>query len=300
MDAREQARFDTLHAKHLTALTLQGKRAKTIDGYARALRRLADRFDRCPDALSVDDLKTHFADLVASHSWSTIKIDRCGLQFFYRHVLGRQWDWVAIVKPPQVRRLPDILSQREVVAVIRATRRQRFRTFFLVTYSLGLRLSEALSLRIGDIDGAAARVHVRDGKGGRDRMVPLPQVTLAAMRRFWRLHRHPQLLFPRPGGDIARAATPMDRGGVQAAFKAALADVGIARRLTLHSLRHSYATHLLEAGVDLREIQTLLGHASPTTTARYTHLTTVTAANTRARLERVMDTLCQLWTERPA
>jgi integrase/recombinase XerD len=223
-----------------------------------------------------------------------------GLQFFYRHVLDRQWDWIQIVKPPQVKRLPGILSQREVVAVLRATRQQRFRTYFLVTYSLGLRLGESLSLTVGDIDGEASRVHVRDGKGGRDRMVPLPQLTLAAMRQFWRLHRHPRLLFPSPGGDITRATKPMDRGGVQRAFKAALADVGIPRRLTIHSLRHSYATHLLEAGVDLREIQTLLGHASATTTARYTHLTAATGANARAGLEQMMDRLRQFWMERPA
>ena len=275
-------------------------RDKTIDGYSRAVRRLSERFDCCPDGLSADDLKTHFADLVESHSWSTIKIDRNGLQFFYRHVLGRQWDWIAIVKPPQVKRLPDILSQQDLVDVLRATQQMRFRAYFLVTYSLGLRLSEALSLQVGDIDANAGRVHVRNGKGGKDRLVPLPQTTLNAMRRFWCMHRNPRLLFPNPSDDIARTTRPMDRGGVQTAFKAALADVGIVRQLSIHNLRHSYATHLLEAGVDLREIQAALGHVSPLTTARYTQLTAATGANTRVGLERMMTTLSRLWAERPA
>jgi len=215
-------------------------------------------------------------------------------------VLGRQWDWIAIVKPPQVKRLPDILSQQDLVDVLRATQQMRFRAYFLVTYSLGLRLSEALSLEVGDIDADAGRVHVRNGKGGKDRLVPLPQTTLNAMRRFWCMHRNPRLLFPNPSDDIARTTRPMDRGGVQTAFKAALADVGIVRQLSIHNLRHSYATHLLEAGVDLREIQAALGHVSPLTTARYTQLTAATGANTRVGLERMMTTLSRLWKERPA
>jgi site-specific recombinase XerD len=295
MKKTEQARFDRLYQRHLTALKLQGKRPKTIEAYARAVRRVAAHFDRCPDRLSAQDLKTYFAALVDSHSWSTVKLDRNGLQFFYRHVLNKQWEWVCIVKPPQVRSLPDIFSLAEVAQVLRATRRLRYRVFFLTTYSLGLRLGEALALEVGDIDAAAGRVHVRNAKGGKDRFVPLPELTLRSLRQLWTHHRHPRLLFPSPQGNIAQATGPMDRGGVQAALKAAIADCGLHRRLSVHSLRHSFATHLLEAGVDLREIQVLLGHASPTTTARYTQLTAVTAANTRNCLEQLMDALRRHW-----
>jgi len=299
MEHSEQLRFETLYQQHLTALKLQGKRPKTIDAYARAVRRLRDHFDCCPDAVSPAQLRGYFSALVDSHSWSTVKLDRCGLQFFYTHVLERDWDWVRIVKPPQVRRLPDILSPAEIGAVLRVTRRLRFRVFFLTAYSLGLRLGETLALEVGDIDAGAGRVHVRDGKGGKDRLLPLPRLTLAGLRALWRRHRHRRWLFPAPGADPGAAAKPMDRGGVQAALKAALAELGIQRRLSIHSLRHSYATHLLEAGVDLRQIQVLLGHASPITTVRYTQLTELGGANTRACLEQVMATVQRHWQAAP-
>lgn len=295
MNATEQARFEDLYQRHLTALKLQGMRPKTIEAYSRAVRRVAEHFDRCPDTLSAEDLKGFFSALVDSHGWSTVKRDRNGLQFFYRHVLARDWDWVRIVKPPQVRSLPDILSVAETARVIKTTRLRRFRVFFLTTYSLGLRLGEALALAVGDIDAQAHRVHVRNAKGGKDRFVPLPALTLRSLRKLWSRHHHPRLLFPNPHGAVALARRPMDRGGVQSALKAALAECGLTRRLSVHSLRHSYATHLLEAGVDLREIQTRLGHASPATTARYTQLTAVTGANTRTCLEQLMAVFRRHW-----
>jgi site-specific recombinase XerD len=153
-------------------------------------------------------------------------------------------------------------------------------------------------LQVGDIESAHGRVHVRRGKGCKDRLVPLPDLTLQALRRHWSGHRHPCLIFPAPGAYPAQPLRTMDRGGVQSAIKKALPDAGIHRRITVHSLRHSYATHLLEAGVDLREIQALLGHSSPLTTARYAHLTEVTAANTRERIETLMRSLESLWRAR--
>jgi site-specific recombinase XerD len=139
---------------------------------------------------------------------------------------------------------------------------------------------------------------VRRGKGCKDRLVPLPTLTLQSLRRHWAGHRHPCLLFPAPGSDPNQPPRTMDPGGVHAALKKALPEAGIHRRITVHSLRHSYATHLLESGVDLREIQTLLGHSSPVTTARYAHLTEVTAANTRERIEALMQSLHTLWRAR--
>lgn len=299
MNASDKARFDRLYQQHLTALKLQGLRPKTIEAYARAVRRVAARFDRCPDSLSTAELKSHFSDLVDSHSWSTVKVDCNGLRFFYEHVLERRWDWVRIVKPPRVRSLPDIFTIPEIAQLLKATRKLRFRVFFLTTYSLGLRLGETLALQVGDIDAAAGRVHVRLAKGGKDRFVPIPSLTLNQLRRLWRHHRHPTMLFPNPHGNIAAATTPMDRGGVQRALKAALAECDIHRKLTVHSLRHTYATNLLEAGVSLPQIQQLLGHVSPTTTARYTQLTQVTGANTRQCLEQLMHSILEQWRVAP-
>ncbi len=291
MNTIEQARFTPLYKSMLQALQLQGKQPKTIEAYARAVRRIADFFDRCPDNLTATELKDYFAALLKTHSWSTIKLDRNGLQFFYRHVLGKQWEWVTIIKPPTTRRLPDILSQTETFLVINQVRKLRYRVFLLTTYSMGLRLGEGLGLEVGDIDGARKRVHIRDGKGGKDRYVPIPEATLEALRRWWQEHRHPRLLFPSPAGGVqhmCRATGPMDRGGIQAAMKAAVLECGIQRRITIHSLRHGYATHLLELGVDLREIQSILGHARPETTARYAHLTQVTTAQAALQLERLL------------
>ncbi|NOR51293.1 MAG: tyrosine-type recombinase/integrase [Gammaproteobacteria bacterium] len=291
MNSKEQARFNRLYQQHLTELKLQGLAPKTVEAYSRAVRRISKFFDSSPENLTKNQLKDYFASLVDSHSWSTVKLDRNGLQFFYRHVLEKQWEWVTIFKPPHVRSLPDILTQDETKMLINGVYKLRYRVFFLTVYSIGLRLGEGLQLEISDIDGSRHRVHVRMGKGKKDRYVPMPEVTLKVLRRFWKTHRHPRLLFPNPVGKaqtIRSAKSPMDRGGVQAAIKAAVADCGIHRNISTHSLRHSYATHLLEQGVDLREIQHILGHANPLTTARYAHLTELTRSNANEKLGQLM------------
>lgn len=292
MNATEQQRTDHLYQRHLTALTLQGMRPRTVDGYARALRRLIAYFDRCPDQLSAEDLRHYFADLVQSHSWSTVKVDRNAFQFFYRHVLDRSWEWLNIVKPPRTQRLPDILTPCEVAILVSLTRQLRFQVCFLTLYSLGLRLGEGLGLQIGDIDSQLMRVHVRNAKGGKDRYVPLPQRTLLALRYYWKTHRDPRWLFPAQG---SAPQAPMDRGGVQKAMKQVIRECGIHKAVSPHSLRHSYATHLLERGLDLRSIQELLGHQSPATTARYTRLTRVTQQATEVAVNRLTDCLALQW-----
>lgn len=293
MKASEQTRFDKLYKCHLRALKLQGLSDSTIDVYSRAVRRVSDHFDCCPDQLTTDQLETYFAELVESHSWSTVKVDRNGLQFFWQHVLKRDWSWVEIVKPPKIQSLPDILTPYEVEQLIGATRKLRYRVFLLTTYSMGLRLGEVLSLEVGDIDGQRKRVHIRRGKGHKDRLVPLPDLTYQALRVLWRRHRHPRLLFPNATGSMERireATTHMDRGGTQAAMKAVVQQCGI-KKISIHSLRHSFATHLLEQGLSLRHIQGLLGHVSPTTTARYARLTEATEQEAAATINRLVNGL---------
>ena len=181
MDRSEQKRFEKLYQKHLTTLKLQGKSKSTIDLYRRPRRRLADVFDRCPDKLKPDDLKTYFAALVESHSWSTVKTDQNGLQFFWKHVLGKPRKFVDIIKPPTVntvKRLPVILAPEEIERLLNATRKLRYYTILLTLYSMGLRLAEGLNLTISDIDAQRMRVHLRNCKGGKDRSVDLPLHTL--------------------------------------------------------------------------------------------------------------------------
>ncbi len=292
MTPSEQQRFDFVYKQHLTNLTLQGKRPATIDGYSRAVRRIAAHFDRCPDNLCQQEMKQYFETLIASHSWSTVKIDRNGLQFFYKYTLNKQWQWLDIVKPPQVRRLPDILSVDEVALVISRTKQLRYQVFLLVLYSLGLRLSEAINLTLSDIDAALMQVHVRDGKYGKDRFVPLPRRTLASLRSYWKTHRHPKWLFP---GKDNKPDSKMDKGGAQKALRQVVKECHIHKRISPHSLRHCYATHLLERGVDLRSLQTLLGHASLNTTLVYTKLTEVTQQNSRDTINQLTDELPLDW-----
>ena len=236
MNQAETKRFDDFYQRHLRLLKLQGKAEKTIDAYARAVRRIREHFDCCPDQLTLEQREQYFADLVDSHSWSTVKVDRNGLQFYWKHVLKRDWQWVNIVKAPKVRSLPDILTVNEVEQLIGATRKLRYRVFVLSTYSMGLRLSETLSLQVGDIDAKQNQVHIRRGKGHKDRFVPLPDRTCQALRALWCKHRNPCWLFPNAVGSperIRRATTHMDRGGAQAAIKAVVNQCGIKKKSRL-------------------------------------------------------------------
>ncbi|MDA3919326.1 MAG: site-specific integrase [Salinisphaera sp.] len=293
MNTSEQARFDALYAQHLRALKLQGKATKTTDSYARAVRRVAAHFDRCPDQLDGEDFKSYFASLIDTRSWSLVKIERCGLQFFYQHVLGRDWPWVEMLKPPTVQSLPDVLSLDEIARIILATRERRYQTFWLTTYSMGLRLGETLNLRVGDIDAPRAQLHVRAGKGRKDRFVVLPRLTLQCLRRYWRDHRHPALLFPGRALIDRPASGAMDRGSTQKAFGRVVADCGIGKKVSIHSLRHAYATHLIEVGLNLRGVQELLGHACPRTTARYVHMTDKGRDDRRVLIDGLMGQLDQ-------
>ena len=282
MKKAQQTRFDSLYQQHVNALERQGKSKVTIDAYARAVRRIAKHFDRCPDQLSQDDLKDYFTSLIKTHSWSTVKIDRNGLSFFYKHVLGKEWQWVNLVKPPVIKTLPDILSSDEISRMINATREARYQTFILTTYSMGLRLGETLNLRVGDIDSRYPRVHIRQGKGQKDRYVTLPSMTLTALRQYWSTHRNRSLLFP-AGKNVderAVATTFMNRTGLQRSFKQIARSCGIHKQVHIHTLRHSYGAHLVEHGLHLRALQEELGHACPTTTALYTQLTKPTMQNT--------------------
>ena len=233
MKQTEVKRFNKLYQRHLRLLKLQGKSQKTIDAYSRSVRRVSEHFDCCPDQLTPEQLEIYFGELVDTHSWSTVKIDRNGLQFLWRHVLKRDWQWVNIIKPPKIHTIPDILTPAEIEQLIGKTRKLRYRVFLLTTYSMGLRLEEALSLQVGDIDAERKRVHIRRGKGHKDRLIPLPDLTYEGLRALWRRHRHPQLIFPNATGSLKRiqqATTHMDRGGAQKAMKVVVKESGIKKK----------------------------------------------------------------------
>ena len=221
MTASSQAEFDQRYEVHLKHLKLKGLQPKTIEAYSRAVRRMGEYFNGQIDDLSSAQLTDYFSALLTSHSWSSVKLDLYGYKFYTQHVLGKPWVMPHLVKAPKTQRLPDIVTVEEAARLFAATRCLSYRVFFFTIYSMGLRLGEGLALRVGDIDAARQRVHVRNAKGNRDRLVPLPAATLALLRRFWAVHRNPALLFPsRQGGSVGahRAQAALDRGGVQKAL----------------------------------------------------------------------------------
>lgn len=230
-----RAEFDLRYQSHLRHLRLKGLQPKTIEAYSRAVRRMGDYFDHRIDELSGDQLSRYFSDLLGTHSWSSVKLDLYGYKFYTQHVLQRPWVMPALLKPPKVQRLPDIVTVDEACALFAATRCLSYRVFFFTLYSMGLRLGEGLGLRLRDIDAARMRVQLRDAKGNRDRLVPLPQASLDVLRRFWCVHRNPQLLFPsRTGGAQAAhsALVALDRAGVQRALHQVVQGMGLKKTST--------------------------------------------------------------------
>lgn len=226
--------FKRDYQTHLQHLKLKGLQPKTIEAYARAIRRIGGYFDHQLHDLSEAQLLDYFSHLLGTHSWSAVKLDLYGLKFFYQHVLHKAWINVDLIKPPKATRLPDILTIEEASSIFMATTKLSYRVFFFTTYSLGLRLGEGLRLEVGDIDAGRQRVHVRDAKGNKDRFVPLPAATLDVLRRFWQEHRHPRLLFPnqKRGFEASHCATsPLDRGGVQLAMRKIVEACAIKKRL---------------------------------------------------------------------
>ncbi len=234
MTASSAATFKQNYQRHLKHLKLKGLQPKTIEAYSRAIRRIGTYFDHQIDNLSESQLTDYFTDLLESHSWSAVKLDLYGLKFYYTYVLHKPWENIDLIKPPKAQRLPDIVTLDEAQRLFLATRIRSYRVFYFTVYSLGLRLGEGLRLQVGDIDAERQRVHIRDAKGNKDRLVPLPEATLDLLRCFWSVRRHPVLLFPNRHGGLKaahRATRPLDRGGVQSALRQVVADCGIKKRL---------------------------------------------------------------------
>jgi len=234
MKTLSKADFKQNYESHLKHLKLKGLQPKTIEAYSHAIRRIGEYFDFQIHELTETQLLEYFTDLLKTHSWSSVKLDLYGLKFYYQHVLRKPWLHLDLIKAPKTQRLPDIVTTLEAQRLFMTTETVSYRVFFFTLYSLGLRLGEGLNLKVGDIDAQRLRVHVRDAKGNKDRLVPLPEATLAVLRRFWQVHRNPVLLFPSRQGGLrsAHSATlPLDRGGVQTALRKVAEDCGIKKRL---------------------------------------------------------------------
>ena len=279
-----------LRQKMIEDLQLRGLSARTQEAYVRAVRQLAEHYHKSPAQISEEDLRGYFLYLknVKKVSRSTSTIALCGIKFFFEHTLKREWHTLELLRPAKEKKLPVVLSVEEVERILSRVRRQPYRVCLTTIYACGLRLLEGVCLEVNSIDGQRKMLHIHQGKGGKDRYVPLPESCLKMLRLHWRTHRNQFWLFPSP----RKKSKAMNESGVQRAFRAAVRESGVHKKATVHTLRHSYATHLLEAGLNLRIIQSYLGHASPATTAIYTHLTSTTQAHS---LKIIDDLVAGLW-----
>jgi site-specific recombinase XerD len=243
---------------------------KTIEAYLAAVVKLTRHAGRAPDQLTAEDIRA-FPLHLRHHGvpWNTFNQIVCGLRFFYRVTLGRPDVVTMIPYGRRARTLPSVLSPEEITRLLAALADDRSRLLVQLGYACGLRLSEVLHLRVGDIDGRRLVLHIRQAKGRKDRLVPLPQRLLEELRAYWRRYRPADWLFPGH-----KAGQPLHPAAVQRRLHRVVLCCGFGRRVSFHTLRHSYATHLLEAGVDLVTLQQLLGHRDLKTTAHYTHVAT--------------------------
>ena len=266
--------------KAVEALKLNGKGERTQEAYARHVRKLIEFFNgKEPDQITEEELKRYFIHRQDINKWqpNTMRICYSAIKFLYLHVVQRDWYLLKIIKAPTEKRLPSVLSREEVNSIMSKVATFHNFVFLSTIYSCGLRLQEGLFLQVSDIDGKRKLIHVHRGKGAKDRYVPLPDSTYALLRRYWVTHRNPRLIFPALGRGCNLGPTslaPMAIESVQGAFRGAKIAAGIRKRqVSIHTLRHSYATHLLEAGVNIRAIQRYLGHSQLETTMVYLHLT---------------------------
>jgi integrase/recombinase XerD len=267
------------YQQSMRALQLAGMSDRTQQSYTRAVRQLVDFYKKTPDLITEQELQDYFLHRKNVSKWSaaTMRICYSGIKFFFINVLKRKWHTLELINAKRELRLPDVLSTDEAWSILNTVTTPQNKAYLTTVYTCGLRLNEALHIQISDIDSKRMLIHVHRGKGAKDRYVPLPAATLDLLRQYWKTHRNQRLIFPRLGRgrqDGHTAQIPMAKETVQGALRRVLKQLKIKKRVTIHTLRHSYATHLLEAGVNIRRIQQYLGHSSLSSTMIYLHLTT--------------------------
>ncbi|HEX6512582.1 MAG TPA: site-specific integrase [Chloroflexota bacterium] len=259
-----------LRQRFIDDLRLRNYARRTIDTYVSRVACFAKHFGRSPELLGPNEVRDFQLHLLQQRvSWSSFNQAVCALRFLYGVTLGRPEQLPLIPFGKRPKTLPSVLSPAEVLRLLDAAEPGRDRVLLQVAYGCGLRLSELLHLQVTDIDSARMVIHVRQGKGAKDRLVPLSLRLLEELRAYWRLCRPRTWLFPGHKPD-----RPITTSNIQRRFGRLVQQVGLSKHCSMHTLRHSYATHLLEAGVDLLTLKALLGHTSLQTTARYLHVST--------------------------
>lgn len=284
--------------RYAELLALRYDCPRTRHAYYRQLRLLHEHFQTDPQLLTEEHLRDYFLHIKTGKQWKaqTIRQAAACFRVFFCELLGlKPWAVFSQLRNRDARSLPKVLTRQEVRSLLGAIRLRRYRIPVKLLYCAGLRLSECLSLTVRDIQSAEGKLIIRAGKGNKDRMVPISTEMLEDLRAYWKFHRHPVLLFPNVGrGEMndavklaermRRATSPMPLCSLQRLIVLARGQAGLPEA-TAHSLRHSFATHLLEAGADIRTVQSLLGHSQVTTTMTYLHLTHRTEKGTRQLID---------------
>jgi integrase/recombinase XerD len=279
-----------LRQRFLDDLTLRNYAPRTVETYIACVAAFAQHFGQSPEQLGAEEIRRYQLHLVhVKHaSWSTFNQTVCALRLLYGVTLGRPQLVTMIPFGKRPRRLPAVLSRGEVVQLFAALPTNRLRLLVRAAYACGLRISEVVGLRVADIDSQRMVLHVRQGKGRKERLVPLSPLLLQELRAYWQRYRPADWLF---AGQ--KAERPLCIGTVQRAFAKVVRRLRWSKKVSMHTLRHSYATHQLEAGVDVVTLQRLLGHRSLQTTALYLHVST-------AQLQRAPSPLDALVARPPA
>lgn len=264
-----------LRSRMTDDMQLRGCSLATQQAYLWAVEKLARHHHKSPEQINEEELRSYFLHLTREEHCApgTLRIAVAGVKFCFAVTLQRPWPALGLIRPGREKRLPVILSRQEVRTLLQTVRAPVYRACLSTIYACGLRIGEGATLQVEQVDSQRMALRIR-GKGNKDRQVPLARNTLESLRAFWKLHRSKPWIFPaRLQPRSPRQDGPVIQDNLRTAFQAARAQAGITKKVSVHSLRHSYATHLLEAGVSLRLIQEVLGHRSPSTTAIYTHLT---------------------------
>lgn len=272
----------------------------TREEYLRFVRKLARRCSGDPSTLDEAAVRAHLLRLKDEHHYSpsSMRTAVAAMRAFFGLHLGQDWKLFDLVRSPSAQKLPTVLTREEIARLFAVVRVPRFRTLFRLIYACGLRIGEAVTLEVADLR-EPGRIHIREAKGNKERYVPLPEVMLQELRAFWRTHRHPRWIFPGVGrgwreqpqqlAQLNAAVEPMGVGSVQHCLRLARTEAKLPKEMVVHTLRHSYATHLLEEGVSIRLISAYLGHSSLETTLIYTHLTAVNEGHARAAVARLIE-----------
>jgi integrase/recombinase XerD len=271
-------------------MTLHGLKPKTIEAYVQCVARFARHFGKSPDLLGTAEIRSYLLYLHHDQNAaaSTYNQALCALKFLYRITLRTNWELDGLARTRRQTKLPVVLSLDEVTRFFEAIPGLRHRAILMTAYAAGLRISEVLALRVDDIDSQRMVIRIRQAKGSKDRYVMLSPRLLTLLREYWKAHRRRKGYKPSPWlfpGNVP--GRPLSDKPVYEACQAACLAAGLDKHVTVHTLRHSFATHLLEAGTDLRTIQILLGHRSLNTTARYLHVATAAIQSTRSPLDRL-------------